>query len=92
MTDDIQSLLPDMHKLDALMPQMAAMMVPTVESMKRMRIMMLTMQATQAGQQDQQAALDQNSTAMGQAFNDSHTTTRSICRRRSSTTPNSNAA
>ncbi len=72
MTDDIQSLLPDMHKLDALMPQMAAMMVPTVESMKRMRIMMLTMQATQAGQQDQQAALDQNSTAMGQAFNDSH--------------------
>ncbi len=72
MTDDIQSLLPDMHKLDALMPQMAAMMVPTVESMKRMRIMMLTMQATQAGQQDQQAAMDQNSTAMGQAFNDSH--------------------
>ena len=72
MADDIQALLPDMHKLDELMPQMAAMMVPTVESMKRMRIMMLTMQATQAGQQDQQAAMDQNSTAMGKAFNDSH--------------------
>ncbi|WP_167107348.1 RND family transporter [Mycobacterium sp. DL592] len=72
MADDIQSLLPDMHKLDALMPQMAAMMVPTVESMKRMRIMMLTMQATQAGQQDQQAAMSENSTAMGKAFNDSH--------------------
>ena len=72
MADDIQALLPDMHKLDELMPQMAAMMVPTVESMKRMRIMMLTMQATQAGQQDQQAAMSENSTAMGKAFNDSH--------------------
>ena len=72
MTDDIQRLLPDMHKLDALMPQMVQMMGPTVESMKRMRVMMLTMQATQAGQQEQMKAMDQNSTAMGDAFNDAH--------------------
>jgi RND superfamily putative drug exporter len=72
MTDDIQRLLPDMHKLDALMPQMVQMMGPTVDSMKRMRVMMLTMQATQAGQQEQMKAMDQNSTAMGDAFNDAH--------------------
>ncbi len=72
MTDDIQRLLPDMHKLDALMPQMVQMMGPTVESMKRMRVMMLTMQATQSGQQEQMKAMDQNSTAMGDAFNNAH--------------------
>ena len=72
ITDDIQRLLPDMHKLDALMPQMVQMMGPTVESMKRMRVMMLSMQATQAGQQEQMKAMDQNSTAMGDAFNDAH--------------------
>jgi RND superfamily putative drug exporter len=32
--------------------------------------MMLTMYATQKGQQDQQAAASENSTAMGQAFDD----------------------
>jgi RND superfamily putative drug exporter len=72
MTDDIQRLLPDMHKLDALMPQMVQMMGPTVDSMKRMRVMMLTMQATQAGQQEQMKAMDQNSAAMGDAFNNAH--------------------
>ncbi len=71
MVDDIQELLPDMHRLDAMMPQMVSLMRPTIESMKRMRIMMLTQQATQAGQQDQQAALSQNQAAMGTAFNDS---------------------
>ena len=72
MTDDIQRLLPDMHQMDALMPQMVQLMGPTVESMKRMRVMMLTMQATQAGQQDQMEAMQQNQSAMGDAFNDAH--------------------
>ncbi len=71
MSDDIQQLLPDMHALDAVMPQMIPLMNSSIESMKRMRIMMLTQQATQAGQQDQQAALSQNQAAMGAAFNDS---------------------
>ncbi len=71
MTDDIQQLLPDMHALDAVMPQMIPLMNSSIESMKRMRIMMLTQQATQAGQQDQQAALSENQAAMGAAFNDS---------------------
>jgi putative drug exporter of the RND superfamily len=58
MTDDFQSLLPDLDRLDALMPQMIAMMLPTIEIMKTMRTMMLTMHSTQAGLQDQMAAMD----------------------------------
>ena len=71
MTDDIQQLLPDLHRLDSLMPQMVSLMRPTVESMKRMRIMMLTLQSTQSGMQDQIAAMNSDSAAMSAAFNDS---------------------
>ena len=71
MTDDIQELLPDMHQLDSLMPQMVSLMRPSVESMKRMRVMMLTLQATQSGMQDQMAAMNEGSSAMAAAFNDS---------------------
>ncbi len=70
MTDDIQALLPDMHRLDAITPQMVPLMQSSIESMKRMRIMMLTQQASQAGMQDQQAALSENQAAMAAAFND----------------------
>jgi putative drug exporter of the RND superfamily len=72
MTDDFQSLLPDLNKLDALMPQMIATMPPTIETMKNARDMMLSMQSSQSSQQDQQHAMSQNQSAMGDAFNDSH--------------------
>ncbi len=65
MTDDIQQLLPDMHRLDELMPQMVSLMGPTIDSMKRMRVMMLTQQMSQASMQDQQAAMSENQAAMG---------------------------
>ncbi|MCW2559244.1 MAG: Transport protein, partial [Mycobacterium sp.] len=71
MTSDFQELLPDLQKLDLIMPQMAALMKPNIETMKSMRMMMLTMHSSQAGMQDQTAARDENSTAMGDAFNDS---------------------
>jgi RND superfamily putative drug exporter len=70
MTDDFQNLLPHLERLDALMPQMVALMEPNIDTMKSMRTMMLTMHATQGGMQDQMAARDENSTAMGDAFND----------------------
>ena len=70
MTDDFQDLLPHLERLDALMPQMVALMEPNIDTMKSMRTMMLTMHATQGGMQDQMAARDENSTAMGDAFND----------------------
>jgi RND superfamily putative drug exporter len=72
MTDDFYNLLPDLNRLDALMPQMIAAMRPTLETMKSARQMMLEMQASQSSQQDQQAAMNENQSAMGDAFNDSH--------------------
>jgi RND superfamily putative drug exporter len=70
MTDQFQGLLGDMDTLDALTPQLVEQMLPTIETMKTMRTMMLTMHSTQAGLQDQMAAMNENSTAMGDAFND----------------------
>ena len=72
LTDDIQALLPDLERLDSLMPQLQAMMPPQIETMKKMRKMMLTMHSTQSSQQDQQHAANENQSAMGDAFNDSH--------------------
>jgi putative drug exporter of the RND superfamily len=72
MTDQFQSMLPDLNRLDSLMPQMVATMPPTIETMKNARTMILSMQSSQSSQQDQQAAMDDNSSAMGDAFNDSH--------------------
>src|SRR4051794_14341169 len=72
MTDQFQSLLPDLNRLDALMPQMIATMGPTIDTMKSMRTMMLSMHSSQASQQDQQDAMNENQSAMGDAFNDSH--------------------
>ncbi|MFL6088359.1 MAG: RND family transporter, partial [Mycobacterium sp.] len=72
MTDQFQNLLPDLNRLDALMPQMIATMGPTIDTMKSMRTMMLSMHSSQASQQDQQNAMNDNQSAMGDAFNDSH--------------------
>jgi RND superfamily putative drug exporter len=71
MTSDFQELLPDLQRLDLIMPQMAALMKPNIETMKSMQMMMLKMHSSQAGMQDQSEARDENSTAMGDAFNDS---------------------
>jgi RND superfamily putative drug exporter len=70
MTESIEQLMPDMHRLDELMPQMATMMQPQIETMRTMKTMMLTMHQTQKGLQDQMAAMQENQTAMGEAFND----------------------
>jgi putative drug exporter of the RND superfamily len=70
-TQDVQELLPDLERLDVLMPQLLELMPPQIETMKNMKTMMLTMHASQGGLQDQQAALSENQSAMGDAFNDS---------------------
>ena len=72
VTDQFQSLLPDLNRLDSLMPQMIATMGPTIATMKNMRTMMLSMHSSQASQQDQTAVMNENQSAMGDAFNDSH--------------------
>ena len=68
MTDDIQSLLPLMERLDSLMPQLTALMPDMIANMKDMKTTMLTMYQSQKGILDQQSAEQQNSTAMGKAF------------------------
>jgi putative drug exporter of the RND superfamily len=70
-TDDVQQLLPDLVELDSLLPQLQALLPPQIEIMKSMKQLMLTQYSTQKGQQDQQAASSENSSAMGDAFNDS---------------------
>ncbi len=71
MTDDFREILPDMKRLDTLMPQMVALMPEMIETMKTMRTMMLTMYQSQKGQQDQMAAMSEDADAMGEAFDDS---------------------
>ncbi|MFN3003892.1 RND family transporter [Mycolicibacterium wolinskyi] len=68
MTADFEQILPDMDRMNALIPQMLATMPPMIATMKTMKTMMLTMQATNGGLQDQMAAMQENSTAMGEAF------------------------
>jgi RND superfamily putative drug exporter len=71
LTADIQLLIPDLEHLDTLLPELVAVLPPQIETMKSMKTMMLTMYATQKGMQDQQAAMSENSTAMGDAFDES---------------------
>ena len=68
MSDDIRNLMPDMDKIDAIMPQMLTLLPPMITTMQSMRTMMLTMQSTFGGLQDQMGAMQKNQTAMGQAF------------------------
>ena len=63
--------MPELERLDSLMPQLVALMPAQIETMKTMKAMMLTMYATQKGMQDQTAAQQEDSTAMGDAFDDS---------------------
>ncbi len=71
MTDNIQDLMPDMERLDELMPQMVALMPSMIATMKNMKTYMLTMYQSQKGLQDQMSAMQENSTAMGKAFDES---------------------
>jgi putative drug exporter of the RND superfamily len=69
-TEQLQQLLPDLDRLDALMPQMLALMPQQIATMQSMRTMMLTMYQSQNGMQDQMKAAQENSSAMGDAFNE----------------------
>ncbi len=68
LTDDVQQLVPELEHLDTLMPQLVAIMPSMISTMKNMKNITLTVYQSQKGQQDQMKALQDNSTAMGQAF------------------------
>jgi len=71
MTDDIQTLVPDLMKMDKLTAEMVTVMPPQIEVMKDMKQYMLSMYQTQKGQVDQRAASSDNAAAMGEAFDNS---------------------
>ncbi|WP_111508773.1 RND family transporter [Mycobacterium kyogaense] len=71
MTDDFKAIIPEMERLDTLMPQMVALMPEMISTMKTMKTMMLTMYQSQKGMQDQMAAQQEDADAMGEAFDNS---------------------
>jgi putative drug exporter of the RND superfamily len=71
LSDAIGELIPQMDKLDAIMPQMVKLLTPMVAMMKSMHTMMLSMHSTMAGMQDQGAAMQGKGNSMGQAFDTS---------------------
>jgi putative drug exporter of the RND superfamily len=71
ISDAIGELIPQMDKLDAVMPQMLKLLEPMLTMMKSMHTMMLGMHSTMAGLQDQGAAMQSKGNAMGQAFDTS---------------------
>ncbi|CAA0131055.1 Siderophore exporter MmpL5 [Mycolicibacterium vanbaalenii] len=70
MTDNVQDLVPDLERLAATMPELIALMPSQIESMRSQRDMMLTMYQTQNSQLESGALMQEDSTAMGDAFND----------------------
>jgi RND superfamily putative drug exporter len=71
LTDAIGEMIPQMDKLNAIMPEMITLMTPMVAMMRSMHTMMLSMHSSMAGLQDQQAAAASDGNQMGQAFDDS---------------------
>jgi RND superfamily putative drug exporter len=68
LSDDLDSLTVDLHKLDELMPQMLAILPPTIESMKNMRDFMIATHSTMAGTQAQQQEQAHGATEIGLYF------------------------
>jgi putative drug exporter of the RND superfamily len=68
LSDQIGGLVVDTQKLDVLTPQLAASLRPQLEQLKSVKQMLLTTYQTQKGMQDQQSAMSENATAMGDAF------------------------
>jgi RND superfamily putative drug exporter len=60
--------MPQMEKMDEIMPRMVKLMEPMVGMMKSMHTMMLSMHSTMAGTQDQSAAMQSKGNPMGQAY------------------------
>jgi len=70
MSDAIGDMIPQMDKLDAIMPKMRGLLEPMLIMMRSMHTMMLSMHSTMSGMQDQQAAASSTGNKMGQAFDD----------------------
>jgi RND superfamily putative drug exporter len=68
VTENIQALSANIDKLDAIQPQLIALIPPQIASQENNLQTILSNYATTKGLNDQQAAVSENSTAMGEAF------------------------
>lgn len=68
LTEKLHSLVTDLDKVDAIMPELAAQLPPQIAIMESMRTMMLSMHSTMSGIFSQMDSQSDNSTAMGHAF------------------------
>ncbi|HEX7825787.1 MAG TPA: MMPL family transporter [Mycobacterium sp.] len=71
LSDQFSDITASLDKIDSLQPKLVALLPPQIASQEANRDRILTNYATQKGQQDQQAEQQQNSNAMGQAFDES---------------------
>jgi putative drug exporter of the RND superfamily len=68
LSDQLQYLVADLDRLDALLPQFLIQFPPMIEIMKTMRTMMLSMISTMSGTFGEMDENSDNATAMGKAF------------------------
>ncbi|BBY21707.1 membrane protein [Mycobacterium stomatepiae] len=70
LTDKFQNLTASLDKLDALQPKLVALIPPQIKSQETNRDLTLANYATLSGIYSQNAAALENSTALGQAFDE----------------------
>ncbi|MGB3484068.1 MAG: MMPL family transporter [Mycobacterium sp.] len=68
MSDDFTELVPDLEQMAQLTPQMAAVLPAQIQTLKNQKQMILNQYQAQKMQQDQNIAMQEDSTAMGEAF------------------------
>ena len=68
LTEKLDSVATDMTSVDAVMPQLAALLPPQIATMKSARTMLLTLHSTISGMFDQVQELSGDATAMGKDF------------------------
>jgi RND superfamily putative drug exporter len=73
LTDQLASVSGSIDKLDKLQPKLQALIPPQIKNQQTNRDLTMTNYATTSGIDDQTAAALQNSTALGQAFDQSKT-------------------
>jgi len=71
LTGDIYRLLPELDRLDALVPQLIEQLPGQIQALTSTKTTMLSMYSAQNGLLDQTAAMLDNQSALGTAFNDS---------------------
>ncbi|HEY2499840.1 MAG TPA: RND family transporter [Mycobacterium sp.] len=71
VTDKLKELVADLDQIDVILPQILVQFPTMIETMQSMRTMMLTMHSTMSGMFNAMDQANDNSTAMGKAFDTS---------------------